>query len=354
MAAMVRQSTGWRDLERQLPALLEQEEPLETRRVLLCTDDRHAVTIVKEGHMEGIVRTAIEHGVPPITAIQMASLNTAEHFGVADDIGSIAPGRSADLFLTDDLRTLAVDVVIAAGEVVAEGGTLSSAWTEPEYPPSARTTVHLPRALQAIDFAPALPGADGAAIVRTIQVHENDVVTEAATAAVEIHDGKAVLPSGDDLGWLAVIERHHGSGRVAHGVVRGFTLTEPCALASTVAHDSHNLIVLGTSFERMAEAANRVAELHGGICLVDADGTRTEVPLPIAGLLSERAAAEVAALEEEMDEAFRRCGCRLSGAVMMLTFLALPVIPALRLTDRGLVDVLEQRVVPLVVDADNP
>jgi adenine deaminase len=351
MAAMVRQGSAWRDLERQLPALLDAEAPVDPRHVLLCTDDRHAETLLREGHMDAVLRDAIAAGIDPITAIQMATLNTAEHFGLADEVGSIAPGRRADLLLVEDLNALHPQRVIAAGHVVAEGGALRMQLPSPTYPPEARSTVRLSGPLTPDALIPACP-AEGPTAARVIGIRVHDVVTESLAIELKVQGGALQRP--EDLAWLAVVERHHGTGRIGHGLARGFGLRTRCGLASTIAHDSHNLIVLGSCPDRMAEAANHVAAIGGGVALATEEGIVAALPLPIAGLMSDQPAATVAAAAAAIDAALADCGCTLEDALMTLSFLALPVIPALRLTDKGLVDVLAQRLVPLFLEPDNP
>jgi len=354
MAAMLRQGSAWRDLERQLPALLSTSDRVDTRHVLLCTDDRHAETLLNNGHMDDVVRDAIAAGVRPMAAIQMATLNTAEHFGLADEVGCIAPGRRADLLLMEDLRAVRADMVIVGGELIAESGKVIVELAGMDYPSSATDTVHLPRPVEPSMMAASLPTTDGAVTARVLCIRKHDVVTDASSIDLEVRDGFLQIPADADILQLAVCERHHGSGRVGHGLVHGFGLNRPCALASTVAHDSHNLIVLGNSPELMAEAANRVGTMGGGLSLVTEAGPEAELPLPIAGLMSNRPAAVVAAAVDHIESTLRACGCRVEDALMTLSFLALPVIPTLRVTDRGLVDVLRQRLVSLFLDPDNP
>jgi len=352
MYAMLRHGTAWRDLERQVPAIAD--DAIDARRVLLCTDDRDVGSLLGEGHMDAVVRAAIAAGVAPMTALQMATLNTAEHFGLANEIGCIAPGRRADLFLVDNLEELVADEVIVGGRLVAAGGALCRETAAPaRVPPAARGSVHLTRPLTAEALLPR-PPADGRHTARLVRIREDDVVTDAATVDVTVSAGRLEIPEAADICHLAVVERHGVSGRIGHGLVQGFGITRPCAVASTVAHDSHNLIVLGTTGQLMAEAAGRAAAISGGLCFVGEAGESVELPLPVAGLMSDRAPEEVAAGLRRIEEALRACGCRLRAAVMTLSFLALPVIPALRLTDLGLVDVAAQRLVSLFVAPDNP
>lgn len=335
MRAILRQGTAWQDLLAGVHGV--REAGIDLRHVLLCTDDRHAETILSQGHMDDVVRLAIGAGIPPVVAIQMATVNTAEHFGVARDVGSIAPGRWADILLVPDLARFSVDVVIVGGEVVGEAGEVVFPVPSPSCPPWAMDTVRLPRPLAAADFAIGAPLAAGEVEVWAIEVLANQAPTRAVTVALPVRAGMVELVP--DVAYAAVVERHQRSGRIGRGFVRGVGLGEGCALASTVAHDSHNLLIVGTDREAMARAGNQVAQGGGGVCLVRGEEVLVWIPLPIAGLLSTGSAEEVAQGMDALHHGLRGCGCTLENAFMTLSLLALPVIPAFRLTDRGLVDV---------------
>jgi adenine deaminase len=352
MYAMIRESSAWRDLAAQIEAVTT--GGIDPRRVLLCTDDRHAGTLLREGHMDDVVRSAIREGLPPMTAIRMATLNTAEHFGVAIDVGCIAPGRYADLLLVGELERFDVTHVIAEGETVARDGKLVVEMRPFEVPDRARRSVRIDRRLDRSDFVVRAPEAAKTVRCRVIEIVENQAPTRAVTAELPVVDGSVTPARESGIAHLAVIERHRGSGRIGRGFVRGFGLEGRCALASTVAHDSHNLLVLGSDPDAMAAAAHRVVGIGGGIALVRDGGVIAEIALPIAGLMSEEPIGEVAARAEALHRGLRACGCTTGDAFMTFSLLALPVIPRLRLTDRGLVDVDAFAIVPLFVDGDNP
>jgi len=337
MFAILRQGSAWQDLTPQLRAITEMG--LDPRHILLCTDDRHAGTILTQGHMDDVVRLAISQGIPPLVALRMATLNTAEHFGVTRDVGLLAPGRYADILVIQDLSELVPDLVIAAGEVVAEGGRLIVELPPFPYPQEARETVRLKRPLVPADFLLRAPDKDGTVKVRVIEVLENQVQTRGLALDLPVRAGAIQSDLEQDVALLAVVERHHGSGRIGRGFVKGFGLIRDCALASTVAHDSHNLLIMGTSPEAMALAGNRVAELSGGVCLVKDGDILAEVSLPIAGLMADRAAEAVAEELEGLERGLRSCGCNLDNAFMTFSLLALGAIPELRLSDLGLIDV---------------
>jgi len=350
MAAIVREGTACRNVEAQVRAVTE--GGIDPRHVLLCTDDRHPGTLLHDGHMDDVVRIAIRSGVPSMITIQMATLNTAEHFGVAGDIGSIAPCRFADLLIVEDLEAMTPNVVIAAGVVVARDGQLVRSIAPYPYPPEARATVDVPQALSPADFEIAAPEGAGSVLCRVIRRIDGQVLTEQEIGAFPVKGG--IVEPTDDVAHLAVIERHHGTGRIGRGLVAGFGFGGACALAATVAHDSHNLLVVGSDRACMATAANRIAEMGGGFCFVTDGESVAEIPLPIAGLMSDASAASVAAATDVLQHALETCGCKVSDALTALSFLALPVIPRLRLTDLGLVDVDTFEIVPLFVDDDNP
>jgi len=341
MRAILRQGSAWQDLLAGVCGV--REAGIDLRHVLLCTDDRHAETILSQGHMDEVLRLTIEAGIPPVVAIQMATLNTAEHFGVARDVGSIAPGRWADILLVPDLGQFAVDMVIVGGEVVCERGEVVLPFASPSQPAWARDTVRLARPLVAADFAVEAPGEE--VEVWTIEVIENQAPTRAVAMSLPVCEGTVALVP--DVAYAAVVERHQRSGRIGRGFVRGLGLGAGCALATTVAHDSHNLLIVGTDREAMARAGNQVADGGGGVCLVRGEEVLVWIPLPIAGLLSIGSAEEVAQGMDGLHEGLRGCGCTLANAFMTLSLLALPVIPALRLTDQGLVDVESGSTIPL-------
>lgn len=342
MGAMMRLGSAWHDVQAQITAITQRG--LDPSGFMLCTDDSHAGTLVHEGHMDRVVRHAVDCGCDPLVAIQMATINTARHFGLERELGSITPGRRADVILTSDLRALPVEMVVARGRLVAEGGRLLVDCPLIDWPDAAWNSVHLGRALTAADFRVPAEGTE--AEVRVISVIENQAPTRALTATLPIRDGE-VIPEGVER--IALVERHRGTGSVVNAFVQGFGYQGRMAVASTVAHDSHHMIVVGTCGENMAAASARLAELGGGIT-VFRDGTElAHVPLPIAGLMSDRPAADVAEAAEAVTRAIRDCGCDLNNAIMQHVLLALVVIPELRISDLGLVDVTRFEICDVVV-----
>ena len=297
--------------------------------------------------MDRVVRHAIGLGADPMVAIQMATLNTAEHFGVAREVGQIAPGRYADFLIVSDLPAMQIDSVFAKGVEAAISGKLQIELPEFEYPPEVKTSINLGRALRAEDFQLKVQGA-GEVEVNVIGVVENQAPTQHLTFTVPILEGEIQVDMVRDLAKVALVERHQGTGQVQVGLVSGFGFSKPCAIGSTVAHDSHHMLVVGTDEESMAIAANDLAAVGGGQVVVLEGEVVARVELPIAGLMSDERAGIVAEKAEKVLQAFEAVGCTLNNANMQLSLLALVVIPALRISDKGLVDVTRFEVIPLV------
>ena len=337
MRAMLRLGSAWFDVAAQLKAITE--AGLDSRNFVLCTDDSHSGTLVNEGHMDRVVRHAIACGLKPITAIQMATLNTATHFGLERELGSITPGRRADLILTSDLATLPIELVIGQGRVLAEHGILTAPLEPWAYPAFAKNTVRLGKTLTAEAFAISAPPGRNAVTARVIGVIENQAGTRALERTLPVEDGLVASDRAADVCQIALVERHVGSGAVVNALVSGFGYDVDCAVASTVAHDSHQMIVVGTNRDDMALAANRLGEVGGGAIVVSKGEVLALVELPIAGLMSDQRAEIVAAKADRLVAAMRDCGCTLNNAFMQHSLLALVVIPELRISDKGLIDV---------------
>lgn len=348
MRAMLRLGSAWYDVAAQVKAITERG--LDPRNFILCTDDSHSGTLVNDGHMNRVVRHAIAQGLKPVTAIQMATLNTAQHFGLERELGSIAPGRRADLIVTSDLTELPVEMVFARGKLLAEGGRLAADIPAYDYPDSAKNTVKLGKKLTATDFDIAAPGASEVN-VRVIGVVENQAPTKALQRKLPVKDGLVQIDCANDVCQIALVERHRATGEVVNAFVSGFGYTGDCAMASTVAHDSHHMIVVGTNKADMAQAANRLQEVGGGIVMISGGREVALVELPVAGLMSDERAEAVADKAGRLVEAMRECGCRLNNAYMQHSLLALVVIPELRISDMGLIDVTKFAKTEVIVNA---
>ncbi len=346
MRAMLRLGTSWHDVAETVRAITERG--IDPSMFSLCTDDCYPATLAHEGHMDRVVRHAVGCGLEPTVAIRMATLNTAVHFGLEREIGSIAPGRIADIIVTSDLAALPIEMVFAAGEQAATEGSLAFDMPARSYPDSAKRTVRLKRELAADDFAVAAPGnGASSATARVIGIVENQAPTRALEVRLPAADGRVAADAGQDVCKAAVVERHRGSGEVQCCFVGGLGLAGRCALASTVAHDCHQLIVVGTDDSCMAQAANELAACGGGVCVVREGKVAALVKLPVAGIMSDGRIESVAADAAAMMATLEGCGCRIANAYMQISLLALAVIPQLRITNRGLVDVADGRIVPL-------
>lgn len=337
MWVMIREGSAARNLAELAPLLCGEGAD----RCLLVSDDRNPVDLLELGHLDYSLRRAVQLGVPAHRAVRAVTANAAARFGLHDR-GAVAPGLRADLTVVADLTDFVVLHALRGGRLVAELA-----------PPADGTPLAGGRCrtgeLHAERFALRGPVTTASqARVRVIEVVPGQILTRAGEAMLPVVDGRLQIPRDSDLALLAVVERHHGSGAVGLGLVRGLGLRGG-ALASTVAHDAHNLVVAGTSAEAMVRAAQAVMLVGGGQAVATDREVRALLPLPVAGLMSDRPLAEVAAGVRALHRAARELGTGLDDPFMTLSFLALPVIPALRLTDRGLVDVERFAVVPLVI-----
>lgn len=346
MKAMLRYGSSWHDVATQVKAVTEKK--LDPRRFILCTDDSHAETLVREGHMDRVLRHAIAQGLDPLTAIQMATINTAEHFGLSKEMGMIAPGRWADVVLVQDLRDFRADVVIAKGQVIAEAGEWKIRLPAAKYPKWATQSVRVKRALKADDFKLKVKSQKPKVKAHVIGVIENQAPTRHLIVEMQPVGGEIQPDMSRDIAKVAVVERHHGTGRINVGLVGGFGFTRRCGIASTVAHDCHQLIVVGTSEEDMAAAANELIRCGGGQVVVVEGRVVGKVELPLAGLMSLERAEVVAEKAASVLQGFAACGCKLNNPNMQLSLLGLVVIPELRISDLGLADVNQFAFIPVV------
>jgi adenine deaminase len=322
MWLLIREASAARNLRALLPLV----EEYGTDRMAFCTDDREPEHIADDGHMNAIVRDAVALGIQPEDAIVLGSFNPARWHGL-DHLGAIAPGYQADLLVLGDLERFAPEIVLKAGRPVAE-------IPRPEVPDWVRQTIRL-APLGDGAFRIAWAGGDQ---VRVIGIVPGQIVTQSLTAAPTIADGQVVADVAGDVAKIAVLERHLGTGRIGLGLVRGFGLREG-ALASSFSHDAHNLVVAGMDDPSMRAAVERIAELGGGMVVASGGKVRAELPLPVAGILSDAPFGEVVERGRAIVAAARQLGCRLDSPFQTLAFLALSVIPSLKITDQGLVDV---------------
>jgi adenine deaminase len=332
MWLLIREASAARNLHALLPLLAEYGPG----RIAFCTDDREPEHIVDDGHINGMVRDAVAFGITPEDALVCATINPTLWHGLSH-LGAVAPGYQADLLVLADLEQFVPDVVLKAGKLVGE-------IPRAEVPDWVRHTVRI-GALGPEVFR--IPWGGGRA--RVIGLVPGQIVTDSLVEEPTVRGGEAVADPARDLAKIAVIERHLGTGRTGLGFVRGFGLQRG-AIASTVAHDAHNVVVVGLSDSAMAVAVRRLANIGGGIVAVDGAQVLAELPLPVAGLLSDASLEEVVARSRAVVAAARELGCSLEAPFQLLSFLALSVIPSLKLTDHGLIDVDRFEVVPLAVE----
>jgi adenine deaminase len=349
MRAMLRYGSAAHDVAAQVGAITH--EGLESRRFVLCTDDSHAQTLASEGHMDRVLRHGIAEGLPAMTAIQMVTINAAEHFGLSGEMGMIAPGRWADLVLVDDLAKFRAELVIAKGRLVAKDEGLRVDPPPFKYPAWARRSVHLKRPLRAEDLVLRNTSGTPQLTAHVIGVKENQLPTQHLRLDMRSEGGVVGADIGRDIAKVALIQRHKGMDGTALALVQGFGFKERCAVASTVAHDCHQLLVVGTDDACMAQAANELMKNGGGQVVVKDGQVIGLVELTIAGLMSSERVEVVASKAESVLEGFQACGCRLNNPNIQLSFLALTVIPELRISDKGLVDVTRSEVIPALEKA---
>jgi adenine deaminase len=336
MYLLIREATNARNLEALLPVVTAAN----ARRVCFCTDDRTPSHLLKEGSVDQMVRRAIELGIDPVEAIRMATLNPAEWFGLRH-LGAVAPGRAADLIVFDDLRRPEARLVFSRGKRVAENGRM----LDDVVPSAAPTALGRCRVnWDGIRFE--IPAKSER--LRVIGALPDQLVTEHRVLPANRSGGMAVVDVSRDLLKIAVIERHRGTDNVGLGFIQGIGLRRG-AIAGTFAHDHHNLVCIGADDISMAAAARAVTSMHGGLAVAAGERVIAKLPLPIAGLMSDRPIAEVAAAYEALVSAAKELGAPLKDPFMAMSFMALEVIPALKLTDRGLVDVEQFRTVDLFV-----
>jgi len=326
MHVMIREGSSEKNLFDLLPLINE----FNSQNCSLVTDDRHCDDLLREGHLDHTIRLAVQRGLSPLRAIQMASINTARYFGLRHR-GAIAPGYRADFLLLDDLKSFAISEVYLAGRPIDP-----QSWEPAPSPHAVTKSVHTGALAPSCLDVPAPVAGKKARVIRTIP---GQIVTEMDLVEPKVEDGLLCADPEADVAKLAVFERHRGSGHVGLGLVRGLGLRRG-ALASTVAHDSHNLIVAGVSDADMLLAARTLAECGGGFVCVCEGQVLEVLPLPLAGLMSDQEPETVAAGLDRLNAAARSLGCAENiNPFMQLSFLSLPVIPKLRLTDKGLVDV---------------
>ncbi|MEW6616104.1 MAG: adenine deaminase [Thermodesulfobacteriota bacterium] len=335
MYIMIREGTVAKNMETLLPLVT----PANSRRCLFVTDDKHPLDLVEEGHMDFLIRKAIKQGLDPVIAVQMATLNPAEYFRL-NGLGAIAPGYKADIIVFNTLKELRVEMVFKGGKLVAKDGRLLEIPLKEEKPILKNSIM-----IKDMDSGKFKIKAfsENAKIIELVP---NQIITEKSIEKVRIVNGYALSDIERDILKIAVIERHTRTGNIGLGFVRGFGL-KTGAIGSSVAHDSHNIVVVGTNDDDMLKAVMEIEKMGGGQLVVANGSILASLPLPIGGLMSHMPLLEVADGIKRLLVSAKTLGCDARDPFMALSFLALPVIPELKITDKGLVDVSEFRIVPL-------
>ena len=326
MTIFIREGTATRNLRPLLPLIT----PENHHHICFCTDDRVPASLIDDGSIDYMVRVAIHEGIDPIMAIRMGTINTARHFGL-NKLGVIAPGKRADMVVFSDLNDLQPEMVLRGGQVVAENRQLSI-----EPPPLRSIDLRGTMNVRRHDLDLSIPAQDGQ--IHVIGVIPDQIVTDHFVKDAKVVDGQAVADTERDILKMAVVERHRATGNVGLGFITGFGLKSG-AIAGTVAHDHHNLIVIGADDASMLKAIDAVIEMGGGLAAVQDGAVLATLALPVAGLMSEEPIAQVRAQYDALTAAAHDLGCELNDPFMAMSFMALEVIPKLKLTDVGLVDV---------------
>lgn len=350
--AQLRYGSAWLDLPQLAAAITE--TGIDTRFANLISDDTHPHTLVAEGHLDYILRMAVSLGIPVVAAIQMMTINTATCFRMEHELGSITPGKCADIVFLDNLEDLNVTRVLIDGDVVAENGQITFDLAPFDYPDWVTHSMHLGRAITPDTFRVEAPAgaSDGDRVtVRAIELLPGSVPDREASVALAVRDGALESDLDQDVLKTFVFERHHETGTYGVGFTKGFGIKRG-AMASTVAHDAHNLLVVGTNDEDMALAANTLAEVGGGMVVVADGEVLGLVELPIAGLMDALTAEEMSAKVHHLEDTWAEIGCTMPSPFMTMALIPLACLPELRLTNRGLVDCTTFQFTDLVVDGE--
>jgi adenine deaminase len=330
MWLMVRESSTSKDLSNLIKPIVR--GTIDARHCMLVSDDRSVNDLLSEGHVDHILRRAISEGLDPITALQLVTINPASYMHMENEIGSISPGRVADIVLLNDLRKVDIKRVIIRGKELSN----ISSETKFRYPAKLTSTINIRREPTPSDFLITPKNKKGEADVRVIKLNEDQLLTSEEIRRLEVED-RSIKVAGDVL-HAAVIERHHRTGNIGKGFITGLGPLNG-AIAQTIAHDSHNLIVVGSNPMDMSAAARAIASIHGGVALSSDQKTVALLKLEIAGLISADIARDIAGRKEFLENQAKKLGVEANSPITTLSFLSLPVIPQLRLTDQGLFDV---------------
>ena len=343
---VIRQGSSEKNLQALVAAVTK--EKLDHRHCCFCTDDKNVLDLMQEGLVDNAVRLAINEGIEPIAAVQMATLNAAEHIGIDRELGSISPGKIADILLVDDLPQLSTTLVVTAGKIAAKDGQLLLPIEPEQYPPWTRMTIRIRRRIDPNNLR--IPSsATGTTRVWVMKVTEGQVTCEAIKQDLQVRDG-CILPDATlDVAKAIVVERYGRTPpNIGRGFVTGFEL-KTGAIATSVSADTHHLTAVGTNDEDMSIALNEVINLQGGIVIVEKGHILKELPLPIGGFISTEKFDKVASNLHELSATAKKLGCKLTSPFMALCFLGNPSLPELKLSDKGLMQ-MSSRIIPLETD----
>ena len=335
MYALMRYGSAWHDMPVIIRAILDNH--IDDRFACLISDDTHPDTLINEGHLDHIVRCAIQEGLDPVKAIQYVTINPATCFRMDHEMGSIAPGKCADIVFFSDLNDIRITRTIIDGEVVAENGAMTVKIGQSRFPASVYDTMHVGHPVTAESFRIDAPDGGDTVKARVIEIIPNRVGNYERILDLKVKDGAVEADPGQDVMKMAVFERHHATGTKGVGFVKGFGFKKG-AMAQTVAHDAHNLLVAGTNDEDMALAANTLIKCGGGMCAAADGKVLALVPLPIAGLMNDLPVEQMAKLVNDLSIAWKEMGCVINSPYMTMALIPLACLPELRLTNRGLVD----------------
>lgn len=344
MAVMIREGSSERNVDTLIRGVLE--KALATEHLLFCTDDKHVNDILSEGHINYNVNRAIQLGMAPLKAVQIATINAARHFRVDDEIGSLTPGRMADILLVDDICNIQPSTVFFEGRMVARDGKILSPGKPGTYPSWIKNTIQFKHPITPESFVIQSKKKEGTTTVSAIELIEDQIINNRIEVRLPLEDGKIQADLKADILKLSVVERYGLTGGVGNGFVKGFKLKSG-ALAGSVSHDHHNIVCVGTTDTDMSVAVNAVKEMQGGFVVVNHGTVIGQICLPIGGLMSQKPACDVIPEAENINAIARRLGTDMAAPFMTLSFISLPTVPALGLTDKGLVDVLAHTLIDL-------
>ncbi|MBQ7488174.1 MAG: adenine deaminase [Clostridia bacterium] len=347
MYALMRYGSAWHDMPVIIRAILDNH--IDDRFACLISDDTHPDTLIGEGHLDHIVRCAIREGLDPIKAIQYVTINPATCFRMDHEMGSITPGKCVDIVFFSDLTDIRITRTIIDGDVVAENGRMTVEIGHSNFPAAVYDTMHIGHPITADSFRIAAPAGRERVRTRVIEIIPNRVGNYERIVELRARDGFLEADPEQDVMKMVVFERHHETGTKGCGFLKGFGFKKG-AMAQTVAHDAHNLLVAGTNDEDMALAANTLIECGGGLCAVADGRVLALVPLPIAGLMNDLPVEQMADLVSRLSEAWKEMGCVINAPYMTMALIPLACLPELRLTNRGLVDCRTFQFVDLFAD----